>query len=105
MAAVLFDFDGVLYEGNAPVDGARKAISWFQKREIPHLFLTNTSSRPRTALFVPETTREAFRASDLASGIRPYAVLDSVAELPGWWSKYLDSKSPSRTSPLRGQAW
>ena len=47
---VLFDLDGVLYEGDAPVPGAAEAVTWFQEREIPHLFLTNTTSRPREAL-------------------------------------------------------
>ncbi len=47
---VLFDLDGVLYEGDTPVPGAAKAVTWFQEREIPHLFLTNTTSRPREAL-------------------------------------------------------
>ena len=47
---VLFDLDGVLYEGDAPVPGAAEAVNWFQEREIPHLFLTNTTSRPRAAL-------------------------------------------------------
>ncbi len=50
MTAVLFDMDGVLYEGDRAVPGAAKAVSWFQERGIPHLFLTNTTSRPRSAL-------------------------------------------------------
>lgn len=50
MAAILFDLDGVLYEGNHAIEGACEAIDWFNKNNIPHLFLTNTSSRPRAAL-------------------------------------------------------
>ncbi len=50
MNAVLFDLDGVLYQGNNTIPGARKTIAWFQQREIPHLFLTNTTSKPRRAL-------------------------------------------------------
>ncbi len=50
MAGILFDLDGVLYEGGRPIAGASEAISWFQASNIPHLFLTNTTSRPRTAL-------------------------------------------------------
>ncbi len=50
MAALLFDLDGVLYEGGVPVAGASEAVSWFQDNQIPHLFLTNTTSRPRSAL-------------------------------------------------------
>jgi HAD superfamily hydrolase (TIGR01458 family) len=32
------------------VEGAADAVAWFQERDIPHLFLTNTTSRPRQAL-------------------------------------------------------
>ncbi len=28
-----------------------------------------------------------FRATDLEEGITPFAILDSVADLPGWWRK------------------
>ena len=50
MNGVLFDLDGVFYEGGQPLEGAPEVVSWYQKRHIPHLFLTNTSSRPRSAL-------------------------------------------------------
>ena len=50
MSAILFDLDGVLYEGDRPIDGAAKTISWFNKNRIPHLFLTNTTSRSRAEL-------------------------------------------------------
>jgi phospholysine phosphohistidine inorganic pyrophosphate phosphatase len=47
---VLVDLDGVLYEGGRRVPGADAAIAWLVERAIPHLFLTNTTSRPRRAL-------------------------------------------------------
>ena len=50
MRGVLIDLDGVLYEGDRPVPGAAEAVEWLARREIPHLFLTNTTSRPRAAL-------------------------------------------------------
>jgi HAD superfamily hydrolase (TIGR01458 family) len=50
MRAALIDLDGVVYEGERAVAGAPEAIAWFQEKGIPHLFLTNTTSRPRTAL-------------------------------------------------------
>lgn len=50
MTALLIDLDGVLYEGDRPVPGAVAAVEWLQERHIPHLFLTNTTSRPRRAL-------------------------------------------------------
>ena len=49
-SAVLFDLDGVLYVADQPIAGAADAVAWFQQQEIPHLFLTNTTSRPRSAL-------------------------------------------------------
>jgi HAD superfamily hydrolase (TIGR01458 family) len=50
MTALLIDIDGVLYEGEHPVPGVAEAIHWIQDNAIPHLFLTNTTSRPRRAL-------------------------------------------------------
>ena len=50
MPAILFDLDGVLYEGDKPIHGAADAIDWFNQNNIPHLFLTNTTSKSRTEL-------------------------------------------------------
>ena len=50
MEALLIDLDGVVYEGATPVAGASAAIDWLRSRKIAHLFLTNTTSRPRSAL-------------------------------------------------------
>jgi len=50
MSAILFDLDGVLYEGNNPIDGAADAVNWFYQNNIPHLFLTNTTSKSRLEL-------------------------------------------------------
>lgn len=50
MTAILFDLDGVLYEGDRAIAGAAAVIDWFARRNIPHLFLTNTTSRPCSAL-------------------------------------------------------
>ncbi len=50
MKAILFDLDGVIYEGDKAVAGAAEAVAWVRKQGIPHLFLTNTTSRPRGAL-------------------------------------------------------
>ncbi len=50
MEALLFDLDGVLYQGNRIIDGAVETLQWCERRDIPHLFLTNTSSKPRRAL-------------------------------------------------------
>jgi HAD superfamily hydrolase (TIGR01458 family) len=47
---LLIDLDGVLYVGTSALPGAQAAIDWLQASGIPHLFLTNTSSRPRSAI-------------------------------------------------------
>lgn len=50
MSAILFDLDGVLYEGDKAISGAAEAVNWFIENRVPHLFLTNTTSRSRLAL-------------------------------------------------------
>lgn len=50
MKAILFDLDGVLYEGERLIEGAQETLAWVRGQSIPHLFLTNTSSRPRSAI-------------------------------------------------------
>jgi len=48
--AILFDLDGVFYQGDKPIDGATEVAAWVRNNDIPHLFITNTSSRPRSSL-------------------------------------------------------
>lgn len=50
MQALLFDMDGVLYNSEEPIPGAAETLTWVQSRAIPHLFVTNTTSRGRGAL-------------------------------------------------------
>jgi ribonucleotide monophosphatase NagD (HAD superfamily) len=50
MRAILFDMDGVLYNSGAAIEGAAEALKWVRAQRIPHLFVTNTSSRGRDAL-------------------------------------------------------
>jgi len=50
MAAILFDLDGVLYEGDRVIAGAAETIDWFNQNNIPHLFLTTTTSQSRRQL-------------------------------------------------------
>jgi HAD superfamily hydrolase (TIGR01458 family) len=49
-SAILFDMDGVLYNDTIPIAGAREALAWVDSERIPHLFVTNTSSRSRRYL-------------------------------------------------------
>jgi HAD superfamily hydrolase (TIGR01458 family) len=50
MKALLVDLDGVIYRGMQIIPGAAEAIRWMTAEQIPHLFLTNTTSRPRQAI-------------------------------------------------------
>jgi HAD superfamily hydrolase (TIGR01458 family) len=50
MRGILFDLDGVLYRGDEAIPGAVESIAWVRSRNIPCLFVTNTTSRPRPAL-------------------------------------------------------
>lgn len=47
MKAILFDLDGVLYQGNEAIPGALQTLHWVRERDIPHCFITNTTSKPR----------------------------------------------------------
>ncbi|MDH3592711.1 MAG: TIGR01458 family HAD-type hydrolase, partial [Planctomycetota bacterium] len=50
MRGLLFDLDGVVYNAESAIDGAAAAIRAVRDRDVPHLFVTNTTSRPRSAL-------------------------------------------------------
>lgn len=50
MKAILFDLDGVIYQEGRAIAGATAALDRMRSLGIPYLFLTNTSSRPRTAI-------------------------------------------------------
>ncbi|MES9813436.1 MAG: TIGR01458 family HAD-type hydrolase [Candidatus Thiodiazotropha sp.] len=48
--ALLIDMDGVLYVGDQVIPGVHQALDWLTSAGIPHLFVSNTTSRPRAAL-------------------------------------------------------
>jgi phospholysine phosphohistidine inorganic pyrophosphate phosphatase len=50
MRGILFDLDGVLYNSEEPIAGAAETIRWLKAKGIPCLYVTNTSSRGRSAL-------------------------------------------------------
>lgn len=50
MTGILFDLDGVLYQNGQPISGATQTIHWLHRQKIPHLFVTNTSSKPRKTI-------------------------------------------------------
>ncbi|MBE8401637.1 TIGR01458 family HAD-type hydrolase [Leptospira borgpetersenii] len=47
---VLLDLDGVLYTGDSVLPGAREAVSYLKENHIPHLFLTNTTTKSRKGI-------------------------------------------------------
>jgi len=50
MPALLIDLDGVVYQRGDAVAGAAETVEWLRQQGVPFLFLTNTTSRPRSAL-------------------------------------------------------
>jgi phospholysine phosphohistidine inorganic pyrophosphate phosphatase len=50
MRAILFDMDGVLYNAEELIEGSADILYWVQSEGIPHLFVTNTTSRGRIDL-------------------------------------------------------
>ena len=50
MTGILFDLDGVFYQNGQPISGASQTLEWVRSQAIPHLFVTNTSSKPRAAI-------------------------------------------------------
>ena len=50
MTAYLFDLDGTLYQGDAAIPGAPELIARLRRDGIPFRFVTNTTSKPRSAI-------------------------------------------------------
>lgn len=50
LPGLLIDLDGVIYQSDRIVDGALEALDWIRQQQIPHLFVTNTTSRSRQDL-------------------------------------------------------
>ena len=49
-SAFLIDLDGVIYVQEKPIPGAIEAIRYIQQKNIPHRFVTNTTSHSRQQL-------------------------------------------------------
>ena len=47
---VLFDLDGVIYEGRNPIPGAKEALNKFYKAGVPCRFITNTTRMTKARL-------------------------------------------------------
>jgi HAD superfamily hydrolase (TIGR01458 family) len=73
---VLFDLDGVFYEGERPVPGGAEVLAELRDRGLPFRLVTNTTSRPRSAL-VDKLAR-------LGIEVAPDAILTPVVAAAGW---------------------
>lgn len=47
---ILFDLDGVFFVGDTAIPGGADVVAWADAAKIPYLFVTNTTSNPRTYL-------------------------------------------------------
>jgi HAD superfamily hydrolase (TIGR01458 family) len=47
---LLIDLDGVIYQSERIIPGALTTLDWIRQSKIPHLFVTNTTSRSRAEL-------------------------------------------------------
>ena len=105
MTALLFDMDGVLYNAGTLIPGAAETLAWVRAQAIPHLFVTNTTSRSRAHLVeklagfgIPATADQiltpavaaadwlrAANARDIALFVRPAAQPEfaGLALVPG----------------------
>jgi HAD superfamily hydrolase (TIGR01458 family) len=73
---ILLDLDGVLYVGDEAVPGAVDAVAWLREQRVPHLFLTNTTSRPRDAI--------AGKLAALGIEARPDDILTPAVAAAAW---------------------
>ncbi len=74
MRALLFDMDGVLYDAETPIPGAAETLAWVRAQNIPHGFVTNTTSRGRAELVeklarfgIPAEEKEILTPSNVAA--------------------------------------
>lgn len=50
MHGLLLDLDGVFYVGDSALPGAVATAHWLRDGDVPYLYVTNTTSRPRVAV-------------------------------------------------------
>jgi len=75
----LVDMDGVLYRDDTPLPGMQDFIRQLQSRDLPHLFLTNNSSR------TPLQYAERLRA--LGAAVSPERILTSALVTAAYLSR------------------
>lgn len=74
--AFLLDLDGTLYQGGGPIPGAPDLLEQLRERGTPFRLVTNTSSRPRSAI-LERLARYGFRVKpdEVFTSIRAGAAL------------------------------
>lgn len=85
MRGILLDMDGVLYNSNTLIEGAIDTVAWIRQRKIPHLFVTNTTSRDRRALV------EKLERFGIAAG--PEQILTPCVAAADWLRQAGDGKA------------
>jgi len=85
LQAVLIDLDGVLYLGGKPIPGARETLDWLVENQIPHLFLTNTTSRPLREI--------RYKLKNLGFDLEDSGILTPVVATNQWCVKHRISRA------------
>ena len=96
---VLLDLEGVIYQGDSPIPGAREAIAKLAAAGLALRFLTNTTTRPRSAiaarlealgvavdpahLFTPAVAARGLLAASGATRVHLAAPAGLEEDLPG----------------------
>jgi len=76
LRGILFDLDGVIYLGDDMIPGAGDTLDWVRSQNIPHLFVTNTTSRPREAL--------SSKLAAMGIGVDPDDILSPPLAAANW---------------------
>lgn len=91
MQGILFDLDGVLYNSETSISGAAEAVAWVQTKGIPHLFVTNTTSRGRAEL--------AEKLNGFGIHADPSRILTPCTAAAEWIKKRNDGKTALFVAP------
>ncbi len=77
---LLIDLDGVFYQGNNVIPGAVEALGWIHQENIPHVFITNTTSRPRIEIVK--------KLASFGINVMEDSILTPPVAACSWLSKY-----------------
>src|SRR5512145_2426054 len=91
MRGILLDLDGVLYNSEEPIVGAAETIQWIKAGKIPHLYVTNTTSRGRSVLI------EKFRRFGIEAD--PSQIMSPCVAAAEWLRARNDGESAFFVSP------